>query len=398
MSLLRDKTMKNLLIYLILFSLLFLLSDVVISINWQNKYKTALLNQQIAAASVLSENGVPKNVIAKALTSTESTAEGVGILGKLGITEISDLHYLNNEIIYIETFKNIILSVIIFIVVTLFLSKREKLYQSAIKDISDSVDYNLSLPQSDEASIYRLFECINNMSAVLRSKQENEQKTKEFLKQTVSDISHQLKTPLAALSMYNEIIIDEPDNVNTVIDFAKKSETAIDRIKTLIMDLLKITRLDAGGIVFDKKGYPVKEIINKSIENLTERAKIEGKEIVIYCKNESVQCDINWTSEAISSIVKNALDHTHNNGIISISCEPTPMETRIIISDNGNGIAPEDFHHIFKRFYRSKNSSDLHGIGLGLPLAKAIVEGQGGIISVESEKNRGTVFTVSFPY
>ena len=99
---------------------------------------------------------------------------------------------------------------------------------------------------------------------------------------------------------------------------------------------------------------------------------------------------------AIGNIVKNALDHTQSGGTVHITWEHTPAMLRIFISDNGNGIAPEDIHHIFKRFYRSKHSLDTQGIGLGLPLAKSIVEGQGGIISVQSEINTGTIFTISF--
>ena len=102
-----------------------------------------------------------------------------------------------------------------------------------------------------------------------------------------------------------------------------------------------------------------------------------------------------WTSEAVGNIVKNALDHTREGGIIRISWECSPRMARIRIADNGHGIAPEDIHHIFKRFYRSGSSLDGQGIGLGLPLAKSIVEGQGGTISVQSDPGEGTVFTIS---
>lgn len=105
-----------------------------------------------------------------------------------------------------------------------------------------------------------------------------------------------------------------------------------------------------------------------------------------------------WTSEAIGNIVKNALDHTGSGGVIRITWEQTPAMVRISVTDNGDGIAPEDIYHIFKRFYRSKNIKNMKttGIGLGLPLAKSIVEGQGGVISVQSERHHGTTFTLSF--
>lgn len=130
---------------------------------------------------------------------------------------------------------------------------------------------------------------------------------------------------------------------------------------------------------------------------MTTRANNEKKEIIIDGNSEQMlYCDIEWTSEAIGNIIKNALDHTDTGGKITISWKRTPAMVRILITDNGQGIAPEDIHHIFKRFYRSKKSSDSQGIGLGLPLAKAIIEGQGGILSVHSESLQGTTFTLSF--
>lgn len=107
-------------------------------------------------------------------------------------------------------------------------------------------------------------------------------------------------------------------------------------------------------------------------------------------------CDKYWTSEAISNIVKNALDHTGSGDNIHISWTKTPLMVRIFISDNGKGIAPEDLHHIFKRFYRSKKHLDTQGVGLGLSLAKSIIDGQNGTISVKSSLNEGTTFILSF--
>ena len=130
---------------------------------------------------------------------------------------------------------------------------------------------------------------------------------------------------------------------------------------------------------------------------MTTRANNEKKEIVIDGDLEQMlYCDIEWTSEAIGNIVKNALDHTDAGGKITISWERTLAMIRIYITDNGHGIDQGDIHHIFKRFYRSKNTSDSQGIGLGLPLAKVIVEEQGGILSVQSERLQGTTFTLSF--
>lgn len=258
-------------------------------------------------------------------------------------------------------------------------------------------DYSKHLPQNSEGLIYQIFASVEQLATMLQAQNETEQNTKKFLKSTISDISHQLKTPLAALAMYQEIIEAEPDNVEIVKEFISKSGIAIKRMERLIQSMLKITRLDAGSIVFRKGIYQVSELVLYSLSELNIRAKAEQKEIIVSGNpDDMVLCDIEWTSEAIGNIVKNALDYTASGGIIRISWEHSLTTLRIWICDNGKGIAPEDIHHIFKRFYRSNNSIDTQGIGLGLSLAKSIIDGQGGVISVQSNLNEGTTFILSF--
>ena len=231
----------------------------------------------------------------------------------------------------------------------------------------------------------------------MQAKNENEHKSKEFLQEMVSNISHQLKTPLAALSMYTEIIIDEPDQPDTVTSFAEKSMASLQRIEQLVGALLKMARLDAGSIVFDRKPIPVTELLEQAQAPFTTRAEVEGKRIVLSGPSDEIlTCDFEWTSEAIGNLIKNALDHTERGGLIRIEWKHSPDMLRLSVSDNGCGITQDDIHHIFKRFYRSKHSSDHTGAGLGLPLAKAIVEGQGGTIAVVSTPHEGTFFTISF--
>ena len=275
---------------------------------------------------------------------------------------------------------------------------RKKLYQRAEKIIGSYInnDYSCHLPQDSEGDIFHLFAVVEQLATMLQAKNETDHKTKEFLKNTISDISHQLKTPLAALMMYQEIIETEPDNVDTVREFSKKIGTALKRMEQLILSMLKITRLDTGNILFDKKSCYVQELVENAINELTTRAAHENKQIIVKgTPNQTIICDMDWTSEAIGNLVKNALDHTEPGGIIRITWECTPTMIRVLVSDNGNGIAPEDIHHVFKRFYRSRHSLNMPGIGLGLPLAKSIIEGQGGFLSVQSVLHEETTFSVS---
>ena len=154
---------------------------------------------------------------------------------------------------------------------------------------------------------------------MLKSKNETEHKSKEFLKNTISDISHQLKTPLAALTMYQEIIADEPENAETVKEFSVKIGSSLNRMNQLIQSMLKITRLDSGNIVFEKSHCSISNLIAHSIRELTTRAENENKQIIVEkSPDEQLTCDMEWTGEAIGNIVKNALDHTVSGGVIHI--------------------------------------------------------------------------------
>lgn len=370
------------------------------------RIQSMMIEHDTAVISSLLEQGIETDIIAAAITNDSSTEQGTEFLNKLGISEATDPRILEN-INEIQSFmatagfvETAVLAVLLFLAIFSFLIKRDRLYRSAISTVINFTDGDFSslLPQQDNGTIYQLFSRINAMATALKAKQETETEAREFLKGTVSDISHQLKTPLAALSMYQEIIQNEPGNTETVKTFSQKSTAALGRIEHLIKTLLKLTRLDAGGIEFHKSEYMIGEVVSQSVEELSDRAKNENKELQISGNQKDIiRCDMEWTREAVGNIVKNALDHTKAGGMIQISWDETPLMFRISVSDNGDGIDEEDIHHIFKRFYRSKKSLDTQGIGLGLPLVKSIVEGQGGTISVQSEIGAGTTFVLSFP-
>ena len=135
----------------------------------------------------------------------------------------------------------------------------------------------------------------------------------------------------------------------------------------------------------------------QAVGDLQERAKQEGKEILMEGDpGEILVCDQEWTREAVANLVKNALDHTDRGGIVRVSWKRTLAVFCLTVQDNGCGLAPEDIHHIFKQFYRSRKSSGQQGAGLGLSLAKSIVEGQGGSLAVESRVGAGSVFWINF--
>ena len=405
MSLLHDKYNRWYCIFIAaLVPLLFLIVLTVIDTQTAAAKEMFLTHDNAIATSLL-EEGVSKEVIATALMNTETDTTGNKFLAGIGLSNNTDIENLP----YVSIVKNTTLislfvmlflwTLLLFLGTMLFLYHRERLYKKSENIIKDYIDgnYTVHLPQSNEGNIYQLLASVDQLATMPQAKNNTEQKTKEFLKNTISDISHQLKTPLSALVMYQEIIENEPDNPETVREFSLKSGTALKRIEQLIQSILKITRIDAGSIYFEKSNYSIPDILSHAISELTTRANNEKKEIVINGDLEQMlYCDIEWTGEAIGNIVKNALDHTDAGGKITISWERTPAMIRIFITDNGHGIAQEDIHHIFKRFYRSKNTSDSEEIKLGLPLAKAVDEGRGGILSFQSQRLQGTTCTLSF--
>ncbi len=280
-----------------------------------------------------------------------------------------------------------------------YFGEQHKIMEHAILQITEYISGNkdVTIECNDEGELYRLFHEVNSLVAILNAHAENEKNAKKFLKNTISDISHQLKTPLAALNIYMGLIQDEAEELPTIQEFSRLSEQELERIEGLVQNLLKITKLDAGMIVLEKSLENVSEIAESVKKHFLFRASQEGKEICLSGSGETAfLCDRSWMMEAISNLVKNALDHTKEGDCIRMEWWVSASIVQITIKDNGSGIYPEDLHHIFKRFYRSRYSKDAQGIGLGLPLAKAIVEAHNGTIEVDSTLGRGTSFTMNF--
>ena len=280
-----------------------------------------------------------------------------------------------------------------------YFKKQNQVMEQAVSQLQAYLDgdHNARIECDEEGELYRLFHTVNSMAAVLNAHADNELREKEFLKNTISDISHQLKTPLAALNIYNGLLQDGDMELSAVKEFADLSEQELDRIEILVQNLLKITKLDAGAIVLEKTTENVADMMRDIELHFAYRARQEKKEIILSGSDHlSLFCDRDWLNEAIDNIVKNAFDHTESGATIRVAWKELPSGVQIVIKDNGCGIHPEDIHHIFKRFYRSRFSKDKQGIGLGLPLAKAIVEAHNGTIEVDSELGIGTTFTMNF--
>ena len=364
-----------------------------------------LVDRELAAASYLLAADVSPEVVAAAWNYREVTEEGVELLNKIGHTKqtYSYLLLLTEQtslpLILILLCVGLVFAAVILIGAARFFRHREQVYEDARKVIARYAQnqFAMHLPAGETGTIYQLFGSIEQLAQSLQAKSEMEYKTKIFLRDMISNISHQIKTPIAALSMYMEIIMEESGNEDVVKEFSRKSAQSLERIEHLVQSLLKMARLNTGNIVFEKQKCFASEIVEQAVCDLLERARREGKRILTEGEPQGVLfCDSDWTKEAVGNLIKNALDHTEEGGVIRISWKQSPAVFRFNVEDNGCGIASEDIHHIFKQFYRSRTSSDRQGAGLGLSLAKGIVEGQGGSISVESRPGEGSIFKINF--
>lgn len=223
-------------------------------------------------------------------------------------------------------------------------------------------------------------------------------KEKENLKDFLADISHQLKTPLASLVMFNDLL-RENENMpyEDRIKFLDKSEEQLNRMEWLIMNLLKVGRIEAGAIIYNEYRQPLRDTIDTAVSSLKGVANKKNQDLIIKGDLDvNLYHDKEWLAEALSNIIKNAIENTAENGKIIVEVSNGPLITKIFIRDNGKGIPKDMQNKIFKRFYKGENSTNPKSIGIGLSLSKAIIENLGGEIKLISEENKGTTFIISF--
>lgn len=356
------------------------------------------------SASALLESGMPPVEAGRILSSWRITPEGAALVERIGRS--ADGQALLNAFApqrtglgYLLLGKEILLAVSMAGGIFIYLKRREELYKKAAEAMEGFLSGKETgeLLTVREGTVYRLFSLMDGLAGALRAGREQEARSKEFLKRMISDLSHQLKTPLTAASMYNEIIRAHVEEAETVQEFAEKSAFSLGRMEELIGMLLKLARLDAGSIRFEKRFCRAAVLAERAVEDLRIRAKREEKLLEIQQDDEELFCDDIWSVEALQNLVKNALDHTVSGGRIRISWERTPLMFCILVTDDGEGIGQEEIYHIFKRFYRGRESGRRTGAGLGLPLVRSIMEGQGGSAGVRSEPGTQTVFFLSFP-
>lgn len=363
-------------------------------------------NNQAILGEVLTEHPELEDDIVDIITqsrSKENINSGAEILQKYNYDNSISI---SNEPIISESLGNIFALNLAFVVFTfvafiiLSFSYFRKIYTD-IKDMTDYVYHNSEgryydmKDKNQEGQIGLLKVELMKMTTILKEKVNLLQNEKIFLNNTISDISHQLKTPMTSLIILNDLMYGDLDKEKR-IEFLDKTSSQLSRMEWLIKSMLKLAKVEAKVIEFKTEKVNIDELIRKSISPMIIPMELKNISISIDGKEDaSYTGDIEWSTEATTNIIKNCVEHTPDDGQIEISYEENPIYSEIVIKDNGEGIDKKDLPNIFRRFYKGKNSKS-DSVGIGLAMAKSIVESQNGTIYVKSEKGVGSEFHIIF--
>ena len=325
------------------------------------------------------------------------------VLEKYGYTP--DISYIKTLGEQIETNKkqNIALVIIfgtvslgIYLIYVITQEKKIAEINEYIKQINNK-NYILKIEENDNGELSKLRNELYKTTVLLKETAEISEKEKENLSTAIADISHQLKTPLTSIRIMLDNIQDDPDMEKEVReDFLMEISKQIDWISSLVISLLKIAKFDAGTIKMENEEIHVQKLIDAVIGNLAILIELKEIEIITKIDEKAVfLADYKWQQEALTNILKNAIEHSNQKSKIYIEVENTSVFLKIKIRDEGQGISKFDQKHIFERFYKAKNSSE-NSIGIGLALAKTIIEKNNGYVKVDSEVGKGTTFEIKY--
>lgn len=362
-------------------------------------------NNKIASLVNLLDKEYPdidRNELISILNSDDKVFED--IFSRYGIDIQNESIIIENDrlfsgfiIVYNLLFISLALSIIL-----LYL-KHEKDQNKEIKKIVKCIEeinkknYSINIDENSEDELSILKNELYKITIMLKEDAENSKKDKLKLKDSLSDISHQLKTPLTSINIMLDNILDNPDmDSNTKEKFIQNIKRKITNISSLVGEILKLSKFDASVIKFEEQQVFIDDIVKSAISNVEMMAELKNINIEVNNQdNIKLVCDAKWQIEAITNILKNCIEHSKDDSTITIDIDSNKIYKQITIKDNGEGIDEKDLPHIFERFYKGKNSSK-DSVGIGLALAKTIIEKDNGSINVDSKKGKQTTFVIKY--
>lgn len=257
---------------------------------------------------------------------------------------------------------------------------------------------NIVFDMNEETLMSKMESKLKHLIEVMRNEREKSMSEKDNIKTLISDISHQIKTPIANISMYNETLIERDLPRDKEKMFLNNMMVQVNKLQWLVEALIKMSRLENGVIALNKTEANISETIANALSGIYIKAENKDIKVSVDCDSSlTLNHDTKWTSEAIFNVLENAVKYTNKGGRIHISAEKWDIFTKIDVEDNGIGIAGNEINNIFKRFYRSSEVCAIDGIGIGLYLTREIITNHGGYIKVKSKKEVGSTFSLFLP-
>ena len=400
----KNREVKKILFLNLIYFFIIIIIGLVLSLYSFNLYKKNLIrNNSILVGNILKNHPeLEEEVINELILNSDTYDYGTEILNKYGLDDPKYFDYLkvNNELKQNIILTNILFIIILFMLVSItyliFIKNQYRKINKIDKYMNKILnnDYSLDIRDYVEGDISTLKNDVYKMTIKLKEQTELSIKDKKYLEETLADISHQIKTPLTSMYVINDILSDNDLDKKSQIEFLNKNRNQLERIEWLVTTLLKISRLDSGMVTLKRDNINIEDLINKTIEPIKIMAELKNILIETNIETTNFYLDFNWTLEALTNILKNACEHTNNNGSIKIEVNENPLYLNIKIIDNGVGISESDKKHIFDRFYKGKTNKD--SIGIGLNMAKKIINLQNGEIECISKINEGTTFDIIF--
>lgn len=408
---LKNKEFKTVVLGLIVVFFLAVLGLYIIIINQLNIINNRIIEQNAAIISKLTNKyHISEGEMISVITQSGNAADvakGKKLLMQYGYKEKMPLVFqpVIKDVYRLIGFKIFMVLALIFVPIFIVVWYGHMQIYSKIRAISRVAekvvdgDFSHSLPEKGEGDFDILGHHFNQMSNRLMLNIDRLKQEKIFLKDIISGISHQLKTPISTLIISNELMLNDKNmKEETRVSFLEKSKNQLERIEWLTKSLLKLAMLESGTITFKNIRTQLVNVVFNAVEFIRNLADEKG--IIITVNGDLDKAwfrgDEKWTTEAVVNIVKNSIEHTQDGGKIEILIDQTQILSRIIITDNGEGIAAEDIPKVFDRFYRGKSESKTDSVGVGLALSKMIVDGQNGNISIKSKKGDGSQCMITF--
>ena len=394
----KNKTIKKYILSLIIL-LIFNVSLIFILNRYEYKMYAKNYNDKINSIISNIKNKYPNIEESDIIEIINSEEDSEDILSKYGIDSITKNDKVNNKIRIISLIIIITFDSLIILIFYLYDKNKSKKIKEITKMISkiNNRQFDIDINDFNEGELSILKNEISKTTTMLRQVADNSVKDKLNLKDSLGDISHQLKTPLTSITIMIDNILDNPDmDEKTRKSFLINIKREILNINFLVMSLLKLSKFDANVVKFNKENVYLKDIIIESIKNVSMIKELKNITIKVSGDdNIKLLCDFKWQVESITNILKNSIEHTSEYGTVEVNYSENKLYTRILIKDNGKGINSDDLPHIFDRFYKGENGS-ADSFGIGLSLSKTIIEKEGGSITVKSTPNIGTIFTIKY--